>query len=99
MSDTSTLTYPPDKVRITVTYHAGKAGEHIPAGQPETVEILLNDDVVPAGTAERIAFLTSLLDSLFRGAPDGGAVGFDVWDGPKGDQAEIGVPVEEARPL
>lgn len=67
---TSTYVYPQDKVRIAASYRAGSVGAHVPAGQPETIEITLNDESVPADSAERIAFLAALIDALFRTPPD-----------------------------
>lgn len=52
-------------LRISAGYHAGQAGDAIPAGQPETVEITLNEGL-PADPAHLAAFITTLLDSLFR---------------------------------
>jgi hypothetical protein len=68
MTEPSTSVYLPDKVRITASYRVA-TGDLILAGMPEAVEIELNDDAVPTEPAERIAFLTSLVDSLFREDP------------------------------
>lgn len=57
------LPYPQTKLRITANYPAG------PAGLPETVDIELNDDAVPADAAERTAFITHLVTALFRNLP------------------------------
>jgi hypothetical protein len=66
MTDTSMITYPRDKVRITAAYTPALVNGVLYLGNPETVEIELNDDTVPTDPAELIAFLTSLVDSLFR---------------------------------
>ncbi len=60
--------YPQDKVRITASYRVA-TDDLIITGMPETVEIELNDTSVPTESAERIAFLTALVESLFRTAP------------------------------
>jgi hypothetical protein len=66
MTETTTvanpLAYPQTKLRITATYRAGTAGDVVPEGQPETVEIELNE-LPETGLAE---FVTELVDSLFR---------------------------------
>jgi len=67
MSEPSVIGYQRDKVRITASYTPAKAGDDPVPGQPETVEIELNEDAVPADDAERVVFLTALIDSLFRG--------------------------------
>jgi hypothetical protein len=56
--------YPQAKLRIQASYHAGQDGETVPPGQPESVDIEINE---PYGDgAEAIAFITALVDSLFR---------------------------------
>lgn len=66
MTDTTTYPYPQDKVTITATYRPPKTDGPVLVYHPETVQIELNDDVVPADPAERLAFLTELINSLFR---------------------------------
>ncbi len=56
-----------DQVRITATYLAELLGP----GQPETVAIELNDDVVPADPAHRTALISTLIGCLFRGQDHG----------------------------
>jgi hypothetical protein len=59
--------YPQPKLRIQGSYHAGTAGDTVPAGQPESVEIEVNEPFGEGGQA--VSFITSLVDSLFRAAP------------------------------
>jgi hypothetical protein len=72
MTESSRTPRPLDKVRITASYPTVHAGDVTLPGHPETVEIELNDDAVPAGSAERVAFIQSLIDSLFRGETPAG---------------------------
>lgn len=65
-STSTTYPYPQDKVSITATYRSAQVGGVVLAYQPETVQIDLNDDVIPADPVERLAFLKELIDSLFR---------------------------------
>jgi hypothetical protein len=79
MTETPT-TYPPDTVRIVASYPGAQVGDVFLPGHPDSVDIVLNGDAVPANPAERTVFLTALLDALFRSeardpeakAPDGG---------------------------
>jgi hypothetical protein len=57
------------KLRISATYRAGQVGDVVAAGQPETVEIELNDDAVPSGSPDLAAFVAHLVSTLFRLAP------------------------------
>lgn len=65
--NTSGTTYnvPSDRLRITATYGAGKVGDVVPEGQPESVEIIYND---PIGStpAEAAAFISTLISALAR---------------------------------
>ena len=56
--------YPQAKLRIQAAYHQGSVGDAVPAGQPETVDIEINEPYGQGG--EAIAFITALVDSLFR---------------------------------
>jgi hypothetical protein len=62
--------YPQTLLRITATYHPSRVGKVLPPGQPETVDIELNE--LPAGDLGE--FVVSLVDSLFRHVPEGGSV-------------------------
>ena len=90
---------PQDKVRISASYRTATDTVAVAvAGMPETVEIELNDDVVPADPAERIAFLTSLVDSLFRIPADQGSYLVDISHaGAGGDLAQVRELVAEAK--
>ncbi len=57
--------YPQPRLRIQATYRAASVGEVVPAGQPESVDIEINE---PYGQGrDAVAFLAGLLDSLFWG--------------------------------
>lgn len=85
------LSYPQTKLRICATYHAGTDGEAVPAGQPETVEIELND-AVPDEPFELRAFICQLVSSLFRAELGGNRYEVTVTD-----CAGAGMPVDEIR--
>jgi hypothetical protein len=58
---------PPDRtVRITASYTPAQVGDCLVPGHPEHVEIELAGDSWPTDPAHQAAFLTSLVDSLFR---------------------------------
>jgi len=63
--------YPMPKLRITAAYSAGE-GSALPAGMPETVEIEIHDPL-PANV---LAFVSGLVDSLFRHTPAGGSMAY-----------------------
>lgn len=63
--------YPQPRLRIVANYRAGQIGEFLPPGQPENIEIEVNDPL--GGLAE---FVDSLVASLFRHGPADVAVDF-----------------------
>ncbi len=79
--------YPQTKLRIAATYHPGAVGEVQPAGQPESVEIELNE--LP--DTDLHEFIAALVASLFRLAPDGTwpAVEYDTTGAVDQDRAEV----------
>jgi len=58
--------YPQTKLRITATYHAEQVGDVLPAGQPESVDIELNE--LPEDVA---TFIIEVVSALFRSTPAG----------------------------
>lgn len=86
--------YPQTKLRITASYPAGDTPA---AGLPDTVEIELNDDAVPAGDPERTVFITQLVASLFRALPTDPANYSIQFGQPDGDSVQIGAAVSGAR--
>jgi hypothetical protein len=71
MSETLTPAYvPPDRtIRIAASYTAERVGEMQPAGHPETVEIELTGAAVPEHEGDRLSFVGTLVNSLFRDPP------------------------------
>lgn len=63
----STYVYPQDTVTIKASYFAASVGDAVPAGQPETVEIILNGDAVPADLDDRFSLIEALVNTLFHG--------------------------------
>lgn len=59
--------YPQTKLRIAATYHAGKVGDVLPGGLPESVEIEINEPL----PGDALAFVDGLVASLFRHAAPG----------------------------
>ena len=58
--------YPQTKLRINATYSAGE-GQALPAGQPETVEIEINDPLPD----DLLPFVSGLVAALFGRTPAG----------------------------
>jgi len=58
--------YPQTKLRITATYHAEQVGDVLPAGQPDSVDIELNELPEDIST-----FIIEVVSALFRSTPAG----------------------------
>jgi hypothetical protein len=92
--NSSVCQLPPDKVRISASYHTAVAGS-TRIDHPESVEIVLNEGL-PADPAELCAFLRALLDSLFRDEQE--TVGVDFGPSAMTDEKSFRAMSESAYP-
>lgn len=76
--------YPQTKLRITATYHAEQVGDVLPAGQPESVDIELNELPEDVST-----FVIEVVSALFRFTPEGGTSAITYQDGQSGEPTEL----------